>query len=174
MYQENDHYHYSEEEVRKIFKQNLDSGNWQISQSEYRNFCKLLSCLNKEFVDLLANEIHVVIFSLEKRERMDNKRIPCCFINLQDEKFLRAKRGVMVFSPYLLTLSFACIKLKKILHEIAHYKLNHLMTDIDEDIRRKHEQDADKLALEWLQQEIHHLNGLTSSKANRQKEQSGV
>jgi hypothetical protein len=169
MYQENNHYHYSEEEVRDIFRKNLDCGNWQISQSEYRNFCKLLSCINKEFVDMLNDEILIVIFSLEKKERMDNRRMPCCFINLKDEAFLKAKKGVMVFSPYLLTLSCAYNKLYKIFHEIAYYELNHPMV-AEKDAGREYDRNAKELALEWLQQELDHLNALSASKTKQHRE----
>ena len=162
MYKEGNHNHYTEEEVRGIFKQQLESGNWQINKAEFGNFCSLLSCLNTEFVDLLHNEIHIVICSLERDERMENKKMPCACINLRDGEFLKAKKAVMVLSPYLLTLTFACNKLKKIFHEIAHFKRNHPMTDIDETTHKKNEQEAEDLALKWLEEEIHHLNGITS------------
>lgn len=164
MYQENDHYHYSEEEVMEIFKPELDSRNWQINKSEFRNFCKLLSCLNKEFVDMLNKEVMIVVCSLERDVRMNDKRMPCGFVNLQDDKFLKLKKAIMVFSPYLLTLTFAGIKLKKIFHEIAHYKLNHPMMDVDKALCEKNEQEAEGLAIKWYQEEIHHLNCLSPLK----------
>ena len=118
---------------------------------------------------MLNDEILIVISSLEKKERMDNRKMPCCFINLKDEEFLKAKKGVMVFSPYLLTLSFAYNKLYKIFHEIAHYKLNHPMV-VKEDAGREYERNAKELALEWLQQELHHLNALSPSKTKQHRE----
>lgn len=156
MYQENDHFHYSKDEIKNIFKENLANKNWPINQSEYDKFCKLISCLNTELVNLLRDEIHIVIHSEQKEIGWNDRILFACYLNLRDEAFLRVKKGVIFLSSEFLNLEYGIGKLKKLFHEIAHHKLDHRSVDTEDEIKKK-EQDADKLAYEWLRQEGHHL-----------------
>jgi hypothetical protein len=158
MYQEGDHIHYSKDEVKELFKENIEHGNWPITSDEYDQFCLLLSCLDKRRVDLLKEQIHIVIFSQEKGKNDDNKIVYSCYMNLRDEDFLKEKKGIIVFSPEFLSVEYGFIKLKKVFHEIAHHELNHLMTVIDADGHKKHEAEADKIAYELAIKEIGHLD----------------
>ena len=160
MYQEGDHFHYSEEEVANIFRPDYEIGNWQVSHSEYISLCKLIACLRKDHVDILQKDIHLVVVGLERGIRMDNKKMPCAFINLRDKSFLDEKKGIVVLSPFLLTCDLADIKLKKIQHEIAHYVKNHPTMVQDPVERKRNEDEAEALAQAWLNQESHHLGGL--------------
>jgi len=156
VYQENEHFHYSKDELKEIFKENLINKNWPISQSEYDQFCKLLSCLNTGLVNLLKDEIHIVIHSEQKEIDWNDRILFACYLNLRDEVFLKARKGVIFFSSDFLNLEFGLGKLKKLFHEIAHHKLDHRSVDTEAEIREK-EDAADKLAYEWLCQESHHL-----------------
>jgi hypothetical protein len=156
VYQENDHFHYSKDEIKNIFKENLANKNWPINQSEYDKFCKLISCLNTELVNLLRDEIHIVIHSEQKEIGWNDRILFACYLNLRDEAFLRVKKGVIFLSSEFLNLEYGIGKLKKLFHEIAHHKLDHRSVDTEDEIKKK-EQDADKLAYEWLRQEGHHL-----------------
>jgi hypothetical protein len=74
MCKEDDHYHYSICEIKEIFQENLDRGNWPITPTEFENFCMILSCLDKERVDLLKEEIHIIIWS-QQIEKKENDKI---------------------------------------------------------------------------------------------------
>ena len=160
MYQEGDHYHYSEEEVAKIFQPDYEIRNWEVNDSEYISLCKLIACLRKEHVDILHNDIYLVVMSLERDKRMEDKKMPCAFINLRDQSFLDSKKAIIILSPYLLSTTHACAKLKKILHEVGHYVQNHPMNITDTVEHEKLEHEAECLALTWFKEECHHLNNL--------------
>lgn len=156
VYQENDHFHYSKDEIKEMFKENMANGNWRINRSEYDRFCKLLSCLNTQLVNLVKNEIQIVVYGEQKEVDWNNKIQFACYLNLRDKYFLEQKKGVIFLSPDFLNLKYGIGKLKKLFHEIAHHKLDYRTVDTEKDIR-ENEGAADKLAYEWFFQESHHL-----------------
>jgi hypothetical protein len=156
MYQEQGHSHYSTDEIKEMFQSELSSKQWQINQSEYDQFCKLISCLKAEHVNLLRDEIHIVIFSDQKEIDWNDKIVFACYINLRDEELLNKKKGVIFLSPDFLSLEHGYITLKKLYHEIAHHTLDHRTAKTEDEIREK-EEAADKQAYEWLLQENRHL-----------------
>jgi hypothetical protein len=156
MYPEKDHFHYSKDEIREMFKENLVSKNWPISQSEYDQFCKLISCLNTELVNMLKDKIHIVIYSEQKEIDWNDKVVFACYLNLRDGELFKVKKGVIFLSPDFLSIEHGYRTLKKLFHEIAHHKLDHRTVETEDEIRKK-EEAADQLAYEWLSQEIHHL-----------------
>lgn len=156
MYPEKDHFHYSKDEIKEIFKENFSGKNWRISKLEYDQLSKLISCLNAELVNLLRDEIHIVIYSEQKEKAWNDRVLFACYLNLRDEAFLRARKGVIFLSPEFLNQEFGIGKLKKLFHEIAHHKLDHRLVDTEAEIKEK-EEAADKLAYEWLCQKSHHL-----------------
>jgi hypothetical protein len=156
VYQEKDHFHYSKDEIKEMFKENLASKNWPINLSEYDQLCRLISYLNTELVNLLRDEIHIVIYSEQKEIDWNDKVLFACYLNLRDEAFLKARKGAIFLSPEFLNLEYGIGKLKKLFHEIAHHKLDHRLVETEAEIGEK-EEAADKLACEWLCEEGHHL-----------------
>ena len=156
MYPEKDHFHYSKDEIKEIFKENFSSKNWRISELEYDQLSKLISCLNAELVNLLRDEIHIVIYSEQKEKAWKDRVSFSCYLNLRDELLLKTRKGVIFLSPAFLNLENGYGVLKKLFHEIAHHKLDHRTVETEDEIRKK-EEAADRLAYEWLCQEIHHL-----------------
>jgi hypothetical protein len=156
MYPEKNHFHYSKDEIKEMFKENLSNMNWPIIESEYDQFCKLISCLNTDLVNLLREEIHVVIHSEQKETSWNDRVLFACYLNLRDEAFLRARKGIIFLSPEFLNQEFGLGKLKKLFHEIAHHKLGHHSVNTEAEVIEK-EEAADRLANEWLSQECHHL-----------------
>lgn len=156
MYPEDDHFHYTKDEIKEQFRENLYNGNWQISPAEYDQLCKLISCLDSVLVKILKEEIHTVIYSEQKDKDWDDQIVFACYLNLRDEMLLRSKIGVVFLSPNFLNLERGFITLKKLFHEIAHHRLDH-RTDETVGAVAKKEEEADKLAYGWLCREIHHL-----------------
>jgi len=156
MYPEKDHFHYSKDEIKEIFKENFSCKNWQISELEYDQLCKLISCLNTELVNLLRDEIHIVVYSEQKGIDRSDRILFACYLNLRDEIFLRTRKGVVFLSPEFLNLEYGIGKLKKLFHEIAHHLLDHRIVETAAEVAEK-EEAADKLAYEWLCAEGHHL-----------------
>lgn len=136
---------YAEGEVQEMFREQVGR-NWVVNEREFRNFCRLLSCLRKEFADLLRDDIHIVLWSLEREKRMDERKMPCCFLG---RNVLETKKGIMFFSPYLPMRDRRYQKVRKILHEIAHYKLAQPPAT-DDETRDRNEGEADKQADEWM------------------------
>jgi hypothetical protein len=88
MYKEDDHFHYTKDEI----KQQFDIGNWLVSDEEYDQLCKVISCLDTEKVRMLTEEIHMVIIG-EQKDAM-----PACHLNLREEGF-KTRTGIVFFAP---------------------------------------------------------------------------
>jgi hypothetical protein len=156
MYPEKDHFHYTKEEIRGLFKEYLDAKNWQINESEYNQLCKLISCLSVDLVDLLRTEIQVVIYGEQKDKNWDDHIIFACYLNLRDEQFLSAKKGIIFLSPEFLDKEKGHFTLLKLCHELAHHKLDHRTVKTENEVAMN-EEAANKMASVWYGQETHHL-----------------
>jgi hypothetical protein len=108
-------------------------------------------------VKLLRDEIHIIVWGEQKDTDWNDQIVFACYLNLRDEILLRKKKGVVFLSPDFLNIEKGIITLKKLFHEIAHHQLDHRSVETEEAEITK-EKAADKLAYEWLGQEIHHLD----------------
>lgn len=148
MYQEDDHSHFTKDEIKQRFNQ----GNWLVSTEEYEQLCKVISCLDTEQVKILSEEIYTVIIGEQKDRKDEDKIMPACLLNLREEMF-KTKTGIIFLAPDFLR---PCVILKKLFHELAHNVLDH-RHEGDQEVIAKNEAEADKLAWKWFLREEHHL-----------------
>ena len=150
MYPEDDHFHYTPDEIRERFKEYIRS--WRVNPEEHGQLCKILSCLDTEQVRILRDEIHTVVFGEQKEKDNQDKEIRACYLNLREEGY-KAMRGIIFVAP---DFSNPHWTLKKLFHELAHHMLDH-RHEGDQEVVAKNEAEADKLAWEWFLREHPHL-----------------
>lgn len=163
MYREDDHSHYTVDEIKQRFNQ----GNWLVSADEYEQICKVISCLDTEQVRILSEEIFMVIIGEQKDREDEDKIMPACNLNLREELF-KTKTGIIFLAP---DLRRPCVILKKLYHELAHHVLDHRHEAGPEAIA-KNEAEADKLAWKWFLREHPHL--MDSAKSDKKTILPGI
>ena len=149
MYQEGDHFHYTKDEIKQRFNQ----GNWLVSDDEYDQLCKVISCLDTEQVRILTEEVYTVMIGEQKDKENEDKIMPACNLNLREELF-KTTTGIIFLAP---DFQRPYVILKKLFHELAHHVLDHRHGGGPEAIA-KNEAEAEELAWKWFSKEVLHLD----------------
>ncbi len=134
---------------------NLDVARDGLYDSFANSVCEALSFLDKKIVDEISKK--VLFFSSDYIRDSTS-----CHLML-NTSFSKDRKMVIFYSEEILKGSKKEI-IKKILHEIAHFYLNHKQCfDLNKKQIGKQEKEADKLARRWLK------NGFRENRYSRFK-----
>jgi len=122
---------------------NLDIARECLSEKFRLLVCKALSLLDKKIVDKVSNK--VLFFSSDFI-----KEATTCHLILSS--YAKTRKVIIFLSENLLSNTEE-EAIKIILHEVAHFYLNHKQCfDLTQEEINKQEQRAEALALKWLNQ----------------------
>jgi hypothetical protein len=125
--------------VKNIFEHYRTSGDWDITNLEYENFCYSIAFLKDDLIEKINKEIHFVVLGTAA----DGKPTPACTEFLDSEK-LKNKRAIVFLTPLFFGL-FA----DRLLHEIAHGLFHHDPKDQEE--RNKFQSEAEEKVKQWFE-----------------------
>ena len=135
--------YYDLEEIKNKFSQYGPREPYSISDNEYRLFTAALSCLPKNIVDKVNDEVQFVLLSYEDNSAQKNVN-QACYIDLK-RSIPEDKKAIIVLSP----LIFRWQNKRGILHEIAHHILGSWDYSNFEDIAIK-EREVEAKVNEWM------------------------
>lgn len=139
--------HYGLAEVKKKFQSYRRENDFRITHREFKILCEVISCLPKEILDKVMDEVYFVVLSGKS-----GKEQPACYLNL-NTRFgnLKNKSAIIFLSPLVFNHKVGgdLHWYRDILHEVAHHFLGHYRYENQEDYKEK-EEAADKLAKEWI------------------------
>ncbi len=140
---------YTVKEVKHLFSDYRDEIGG-VSRNEFESFCRGIQILSKDIVDDLKEKVKFVLLSGEKR----NIPLACEF--LLDQEDCKGKLAVIVITPLIFN-ACRCIdlwpeeaRIKRILHEVAHYRLGHKKYENEND-RKEKEASANNQVEEWIE-----------------------
>ncbi len=143
---------YTLEKIEQKFKEYRDIKLSDTSHDEYKFFCDAIHILPMDIVDRIHMEVLFTVLSSQE----DKANIACFLWN--DDEDTRKKKAIIVLTPIIsgfgINIKQHIESLKRsILHEIAHYILEHKEYKDIENCKQK-DLEADELADRWIKEFI--------------------
>jgi hypothetical protein len=144
--------HYTLEKIEQKFKEYRDIKLSDTSDDDYRFFCDAIHILPMDIVDRIHMEVLFTVLGTQE----DKAKIACFLWN--DDEDIRKKKAIIVLTPIMFGFGIDIkhhieVLKRSILHEIAHYILEHKEYKDIENCKQKDLQ-ADELADRWIKKFI--------------------